>query len=458
MNYIYQQLVTHDRAQLISMLILKKARLHSWLALMIYRITLDIVFIFSVSPAFKDHFLFPMVFEANVIYYIYSLLLFFCFCLFIKGDLNNIYDLFNITAIIFYIGPLTAVYGLNSSLTAMPVLATLLAYVLINFTIQTKMSISAQFKIKSLSIPQFYIFLWLLIFLFLAWSIISGAIQYVNFDLRSTLYSSRDKLSSLMDIGIMTYLNIWITKVIAVILLGLAMQRKKLLHVFIMLGFFAFAFSVTSHRTVLFLPILVFMIYYVYSSGFTLYQLILMLSGFILLVFFGIKYFDLDILSAIIFRRALFVSPAATYVWWDYFTNHDFVVWSDRFLSSVYTSVYNGKNLAYFVGDEVTNGKYNAVGLNVGLIASGYANLGWGGIFIYAAILSFVIKLLALVSKSIVPVWFLAIVFVNPIRTIWTSTDIFTGMLTHGVLVGLIILIITPNKLFSYKKIILMKG
>ena len=418
-----------------------------WFALLFYRLVIDLILILAVAPIFSNHFLFPISVDFKLSLYVFSILIYFAFCYFINGDKGNLNNLFNLTALIFYIAPMTALSGLNTSLSITPVLATFLAYCIINFITHIK-GPGVVLRVKrSLSPNLFFGSLYIFLSIFIGWAFISGAFRYASLDLGASLYSARNSLGSLMDVGVMTYFNIWVTKVFAVTLFGVALMRKKYIESIFLVFFFLFAFSVTSHRTILFLPILTLMIYYFYSSGLSFARLITGLSLIALTVLAAVIFLELGALSAIIFRRALFVAPTSTYIWWDFFLINDFVLWSDRFLSGFISSQYNNEQIPFLLGDRVTEGRYDSVGLNSGLIATGFANFGWIGIVIYSFIFGLILRVTAFFKSPGIPVWFLAVLFLNPVRTIWTSTDIFTGLLTHGILIAILMLFFAPRNL-----------
>jgi hypothetical protein len=80
---------------------------------------------------------------------------------------------------------------------------------------------------------------------------------------------------------------------------------------------------------------------------------------------------------------------------------------------------------------------------NANLFADGFANLGWFGIFVAAAALFVWLRFLDGASRGL-PMRVAAMAVVMP-SIMLSNTSIFTAMLSHGLLMGTLILLIAPR-------------
>ena len=85
---------------------------------------------------------------------------------------------------------------------------------------------------------------------------------------------------------------------------------------------------------------------------------------------------------------------------------------------------------------------------NNGFVSSGYAQAGMFGVFLYTVIIGWLLKCIDFLStKSRYPLWFSLILVVNPLKTLMLSSDLFTTLLTHGLLISIMLLMLFNNGL-----------
>ena len=149
-----------------------------------------------------------------------------------------------------------------------------------------------------------------------------------------------------------------------------------------------------------------------------------------------------DILTSSFILRRIFLIPAKlTYVYFDFFNENQHIYWSNSFLSFFIEYPYDYKytNLVgEFYGEDMS--------ANNGLIASGYAQAGIFGVFVYVLILGIVLNLIDNIVKNGIPLWIGLSLTIIPFRSIQLSSDILTVFLTHGfIIVILMLLLIRRN-------------
>jgi len=128
-----------------------------------------------------------------------------------------------------------------------------------------------------------------------------------------------------------------------------------------------------------------------------------------------------------------------------FFFENPHVYWSNSVLSGFLPYPYD-QGIAKLIGE--FNGSGAAA--NNGFISSGFAHAGLVGVVFYSFVFSAFVLMLEKVSSAL-PLWFSIAVTVVPLRSAIVSSDLFTVMLTHGLLLTLIIIILFSSNKFRYK-------
>ncbi len=403
-------------------------------ALILFKFVLDACYFYYVSPTFNNHFIARLVINFESSRYLYSfgfIILAGLFSPFKKNSFNGI--AFLIFLLFLYL-PMVSMAGLDSELPLFPIWLALIALFVI-FIFSTASFVS--FKLPMVSNGEVITLFVSLCFslIFLAWSVISGAINNFNLDL-TQMYYYREVNTILLDVGGMGYVNLWTQKVFNPMLIIIGLRRKNYLIFGFAMVVQIYFFGVTQHRAHLFIPVLIFAMYYLYASKISLVKLYvyfsLALSVFLIL---ALRY-QWDDMIAIIIRRAFFVPASATFGWVDYFSANPKVYFADKILSR--PSIYEGQGLPRVLGDYLVPGK--KLNYNTGLVGVGFAQLGVWGVILYAVILGVVLKFVNMLIENGAPLYIVAAILISPVRSAWADSDIFTAILSHGIFVGIIML------------------
>ncbi|MNY40286.1 hypothetical protein D3C86_1750200 [compost metagenome] len=94
--------------------------------------------------------------------------------------------------------------------------------------------------------------------------------------------------------------------------------------------------------------------------------------------------------------------------------------------------------LPYYLGDYFVPGK--SLAFNAGIVGTGYAQAGFFGVIFYATTLGFFLRFVNGLIKGGLPVYMVAAVLITPIRTAWADSDLFSALLSHGILIGIVVL------------------
>jgi hypothetical protein len=340
-------------------------------------------------------------------------------------------------ATFFLVGPLTSEFGLNAARPIKPVIYTMSALLLVDLvsTVRVPDFISrvpvpkgASIAIATAIVAVLYL---------LAWAYFSGALAYFNLDVRK-IYNFRDEVAELLDVGPLSYLNLWVYKVFTIFLICVCLLNGKFQWLTLVLAIQFFFFGLTSHRIVLFLPFLTIAVWFYLDRFERLTLMPYMAALGILLALLLYEFRDIESVAEIAIRRAFFVPSGMTFQWFDFFTFHPHVYWSDKLLASISTGEYVRVNLPRLLGGYFVPGAESAS--NMGLVPAGFAQAGVWGVAFYSVVLGLVLAFLNAVVRSGAPLWFVCAMTIGPLRTALADSDLFTTLLSHGLGVAVVLL------------------
>lgn len=400
--------------------------------LLFFRFLLDISYIVFVSPYFQYM---GFDYDLNKYNYIISWVFTLISILLVKEEINKPSDYFFMTAVIAVLIPLTSFFGLaNKEL--LPALISIVSVFFIYVILRT--NLVKPFYFKKFANGQMAAFSLSIIFIFILifWYVVSGAINYINFDF-TKVYEYRSKSADLAAIGPMAYVNGWVYNVFIVYYLSYCLLNKK--YNLFFLGFLIqiFFYGVSGHKSVFFTPIIVLGIWWYFKRYNSLLFMIVFFNILIVVSLFFLYLGNIEFPSMFI-RRLFFVPAKLFYDYIDFFSQNPKVYWSNSILSFFFDYPYNDK-FSIIIGEANESGS-NA---NNGYLSSGFANWGYWGIFLYSIIISFILKNIDYYAKHGLPLWFVLALVIVPLRAFLVSSDLFTTILTHGLLVAMFLLILS---------------
>lgn len=403
--------------------------------LIIFRVVLDFSYVNFVVPIYTYE---GYIYDFKKINYTASWLMYILSFFFVKDRLVQPSDYFFVTALLSVYAPLTSYYGL-SGLSVYPVAITLISFYLVYFF--TKTNAIKPFKFRSFQKGTKFSFslsvFSILVLIF--WYFISGAVSYFNLDF-TKVYEFRSLSSEVATIGFMAYFNGWVYNVFIVYAIAYTLLYKKYYLTLILILTQVFFYGVSNHKTVFFTPIIVLSIWWYFRKYSSVFFMVVSFSSIILVS--TLLYFTYgDIVSGSLFiRRVFFVPARLTYQYFDFFSQYENIYWSNSVLSWLLDYPYDDrmtKIVSYEYGSNAS--------ANNGYVSSGFAHFGVWGVIIYSFIIGLFLKNIDNVFKYGVPLWFILCLIVTPMRSFLISSDLPTGLLTHGFILAFILLILTKD-------------
>lgn len=402
----------------------------------LFRILLDCTYYFCIAPVYEY-----AGFGISFTSLHYSLSWIFCLysLLFIGGRLTKFSDYFFIMAVLSIIVPLTSLYGFDSARDITPVITSLVSFNLIYLIIQTKfISFKACPKVRNgprlaaITSISFVFFL-------VVWYLISGVKLNINLE---NVYDFREANTKLSAIGLLAYTNSWTYQIFNTFLMSLSLFFQKYFLFLFFLVIQIYFFAASAHKGVLFFPLLVLSIWFYFRKTSSL-AILPTLFNSLLIIILGTFFLLKNIFLASLFARRVFFVPAnLTYVYFDFFNTHSHVFWSNSILKAFIHYPYT-ESLPLVIGDYIG---FKGMAANNGFIATGYANSGFFGVFIYSLMIGLILKFINNITEKQTPVWLAVMICIVPVNNLLTSSDLFTTMLTHGFLISIILLFLTRTK------------
>jgi hypothetical protein len=267
-----------------------------------------------------------------------------------------------------------------------------------------------------------------------------GAFSYINFDF-NYVYDLREKMHLSFIDGFAAYYVYWVAKVFNIIMLVLSIQARRRI-LFVLFSFIQILlFGLTTHKAILFYPLGVYGCYLLFKSKYKLSLLFLslLITQIIPLIMYYL-YEDLWAGSLFI-RRTYFVPAFLNYSYFDFFSNNQLVYLSNSIFSFFLDYPYNLMP-APLIGEQLGSSDLWA---NTGILATSYMHFGYLGIVLFPFIVSYMIKFVDTFYGRM-PLWFVTGLVLSPFLTLFSSSDLFSGILTHGLGISLLMLWLLSSK------------
>ncbi|MFL2487563.1 MAG: hypothetical protein ACJ0G2_04585 [Gammaproteobacteria bacterium] len=371
--------------------------------------------------------------------YIFSWVFYIFACIITPKNFIRISDYFVVLAVTALIAPLATLVGIGNY-SVYPLFVTVASILLIVLIIRFLGNVKFSFPIirngRSIAVYSSTALVGLVVALLL----VTGAAFNLNFDL-SLVYEFRSTNAELSSFGIFAYINNWVYQVINVFLISYFLLKRR----WALFVFFCclqiFFFGVSAHKSVLFYPLLIVSIWYYLQLNRSLIVVPVLFSGVIIFSFITYIIFSDIFVSALFIRRVFFIPAMLTINYFDFFSNNPFIYWSNSVLSSFIDYPY-AERMTILIGQY----RGTEASANNGYISSGYAHAGVLGVFLYSLILGVIMSILNSMTRNTDYLWFYLALVIVPIRAVVISSDLFTSLLTHGLLISILLIFLVRQR------------
>ena len=283
-------------------------------------------------------------------------------------------------------------------------------------------------------------FLWFFLIAVTVEYIRRGGLQNLSFDFLK-VYEFRQSSIEKFGQGIFGYLTQWGSKVVGPMLFAISLLKRDYARALFIAIILVFWFGMSSHKATVFFPLAVFLIWSIFRSSKVITIIPL---GISLLIGFSLAFyllFDETIFASLFIRRLLFLPAQLTFVYYEYFSQNQFVYWSNSITAGYIQYPYKLVP-PELIGNYMGSGDY----ANAGFLATGYMHAGILGILLYGSVAGLLLRLVDSISYNPLPFWVSSSIFLIPWLTLVLSSDLPTTLLSHGFSISLLFLFLYRSK------------
>lgn len=250
------------------------------------------------------------------------------------------------------------------------------------------------------------------------------------------LYDVRSQVSIQRN-PILNYLQGWVYAVIIPFLFLYFFVKRSYLVLTFLFSILIVFFLMLTGKSIIATPFILITIYLILRVNVDfsrLYLLIMILMG----ISSAIYFISGNLFAVSVFvRRVLYVPAMLNHHYHELFSEIGFVYYSHSvfsFLSDYpFQQSYQTLVGSYVFGNSLAHA-------NTGIFGTGYMHFGYPGVIVFAAIVGMIAAFVDSTKVARLEPRFAGAVFALPVSTIFSSADLFSGMLTNGLLVAALLL------------------
>ena len=419
--------------------VLEKAR---WFVLgaILLRFFLEISYIKFVNPLYEYE---GFYIDFNAMKYTESWLVYILLIITSPKILMRVSDFLMVTIILSFILPLLIFYGMSDQPREHLYLVLLCVTLIFIFRNGHLISLPTVIGGRIISV----VVLWLGTIGVTAWMIYSGGLSFFNLNILR-VYEFRHEVGTVINEGIMAYLNTWAPKVFGPLLLAISLWKKNYLVAAMIFFLHIFWFGISSHRAVLFYPLVISFIWLWFRTSRALALMSLGMSAAIAVSLSAFLIFDYTVLGGLFIWRVFFVPSFFTFVYYDFFSHNPFVYWSNNITASFIIYPYEASMQPdRVIGDYLGTGTH----ANNSFLSTGYMHAGILGVIFYGIIAGLLFRFIDSVASRGIPPWLGLTAIIIPSKAFIVSSDLPTSLLTHGMGIAILLLFLYRSKGQEYQ-------
>jgi hypothetical protein len=411
----------------------KKLDINIFLLLLFYKLLLDLSYIIFVNRYF-EYMGFNL--DLNISKYIFSIFVFIVLYYFLPKNIDKPSSIFLQLHYIIMIIPMFTIYSFGDKST--------LFFVICMFIFSMEcflVKLLPKFKIIRIKKSKNILYsILILITVLVYFSMIRAngfpSLKALNF---LNVYDIRGKVSYPF---LMPYLVIWQAKVINPFFIVTSYINKDKKVFFIFLSLQVLLYLITAHKSFLFIIFAILLVVKVVHKPNLLNNILKIASFGILAIILLFKITNSLMIPSLFLRRLLFIPAQIKFFYYDFFSNNDFLYFSQGAIGKLVGLEYPyqlevAQMIGYiYYGNEGTNA-------NTGYLADAYANMGIIGMFFIGLLFVFILILVDSLSIKIGKELTVGLTLF-PILSL-NDGALLTNLLTGGLLFLLLILYLHSN-------------
>jgi hypothetical protein len=149
-------------------------------------------------------------------------------------------------------------------------------------------------------------------------------------------------------------------------------------------------------------------------------------------------------IGKLVMRRVFFLPSQLNYMYYDFFINHDYVLFSNSKITFGLVDYPYDLPVTHVIGREYFDNE--SMGANTGWFGSGYMQAGFAGLLLYGAVVAGVFKYVDVCAQRSGNLALSTAAVVVPMFALITSSDLLTTFFTHGLYINLCVLACLVHK------------
>lgn len=394
--------------------------------LVAYRLLLDALYVFLISDVFA-YAGFNCTWE--LFNYTASFIAFIIFICFYPTRITRPSHFFMAYCITFLVIPLTTLYAFTNQ-GILSLVCVLLPLTIIHLILSLK-----PWRLGRFSTNKLLVILTLALItlgtLFII--ILRGGLGYFNLNF-AEVYNYREDLNTISD-GMIAYWITWVSKVIVPFFVVVSYHRRRFLITVLLFLLQLFIFGITSHKSVIFYPI-ISLFGYIFLMKVRKGISLPVVSSIVVLFFWFIFVFtDLVLLPSLVLRRTYFVPSYLYFAYIDFFQDNPKIFWSNSFLANFVDYPYQFSSSTI-----VARSLGETSGANTTFLATGYMHGGLLGSTFYGILLGLVFRLIDSMRSRNMPASVVLGIMLPSVISLMVNSDLMTALLTHGIAFAIVII------------------
>lgn len=350
----------------------------------VFKIILDLTYVLIQADAYGYY---GFSFEPNLTRWLFSWILYLIVGAFIASERTNCCTIFSYTVFMLSLAPVFVYYEYNPEAKFWMLLVQALTLVLMHAIMSL---LSTKVKVRNKKIPYTSKRLSFFVVLVLGAYFIYAFVTHGLPSLSSLSWENVSEIRANSDVStLMAIVQNLLCRIVCPIALMLLFKRKKWVGFALVLIIQLYTFAITGFKTYLFIPLVligVSILPKINLKRLITYALpgISVLCSLIYVVFGQIYPY------ALINERVLFLPAKIKFAYFDYFSTHDFVYFSQSTIAKLFGFESNySQNIPNLIGEVY----FNRPGMwtNTGFMADAYSNLGILGMIIIAILLAVIL-------------------------------------------------------------------
>ena len=420
--------------------------------LLLLKASLDLLYVIYIVPAWPNK---GFLLEPDYLRLLESWMMYAALLVFIPARLSRPSDFFVLLLLIFVLIPVLSMFALGAE-PRWIAYSVLLACGLIHITR----------NIKGRAIPVIpggpkssLILSMTMLLVTICWLFVSQDMTDISFQF-DELYKQRKNFNQNINHGVFAYLLSWAFKVFNLYLMAYSLHKKKWFAAIACLALQIFLFVLTGQKIVLAFDMVVLLVwgYYQKHNDLRLVPACILITIMVVSVIWYASGDRYSYPISLVVRRMFFVTANNIYDYFVFFSQNNFVFWSNSITSGLFEYPYS-ENYPNLIGNyqaQMLEENWEEISINRGVyanssfIATAYMHAGITGVVFYSAVVGAICRTIDLTVDTSQPGWMVVAVMAAPLTSLLTGADLPTAILTHGVLAGIVLLVIARSPAQSY--------